>query len=401
MRKNGSVPRGFDFLRVALAILVVVYHAANVTRGPSVPLGWAWLIGDSIVPCFFVVSGFLIAASAGRRSMPEFLANRFLRIVPAFAVTIAVTALVIGPVFTNLPLGEYFSAPAFREYFLNLVGGLPTGLPGVFQGLPNSGMVNLSLWSIRWEFGCYLLIAAAAAAGALKRPRIMIGLCLAIMLIPSALEVARFGYHLLRPAAELAPVRPNGAYFRHPVEAELGSYDDIVVQVYVFFAGWYFRVVTFFAAGVVAYVLRGRIPYSPKAAFLGLAAVPLISAAIPEGFSVALSNLLLLAPLSYFVLVAGVSDVRPPAPFSSGDYSYGIYLFAFPVQQIVHLSGVDFGYWPLNALASLPIITGLAMLSWHLLERPILSRRTALANRFSLARALPRSVPQDVAPVNA
>lgn len=400
MRKNGSVPRGFDLLRVALAILVVVYHAANVTRGPSVPLGWAWLIGDSIVPCFFVVSGFLIAASAQRRSLPQFLANRFLRIMPAFAVTVAATALIVGPLFTNLPLGGYFSAQGFRDYFLNLVGGLPTGLPGVFETLPNSGMVNLSLWSIRWEFGCYLLIAAAAAAGALKRPRIMIGLCLAIILIPSALEVARLGYHLLRPAAELTPTQPNGAYFRRPVEAELGSYDDILVQVYVFVAGWYFRVVTFFAAGVAAYLLRARIPYSPKAALLGLAAVPLISAAIPEGFSVALSNLLLLAPLSYFVLVAGVSDLRPPVPFASGDYSYGIYLFAFPVQQIVHLSGVDLGYWPLNALASLPIIAGLAMLSWHWLERPILSRRTAIANRFSLARNRVPALPEDAAPVS-
>ena len=124
--------------------------------------------------------------------------------------------------------------------------------------------------------------------------------------------------------------------------------------------GWHFRVVPFFAAGALAYRLRERIPYSPAGAWCAAGLVIALSAALPREWSNPLSYLLLTAPLSYLILTLGVSDLRPPPPFRSGDYSYGIYLYAFPVQQMVVASGVDRGSWVLNVLVSLPIVTILA-----------------------------------------
>ena len=92
------------------------------------------LFHASILPWFFALSGFLITGSAQRLTLKNFLLNRGLRIVPALAVDITVAALTIGPLFTVLPLNEYFSAYEFRAYFANVFGLIHYVLPGVFDG---------------------------------------------------------------------------------------------------------------------------------------------------------------------------------------------------------------------------------------------------------------------------
>jgi peptidoglycan/LPS O-acetylase OafA/YrhL len=112
-----------------------------------------------ILPMFFALSGFLVTGSLFRtRTLTEFIALRLLRLVPALAVEVTLSAVVLGALFTSLPIGQYFSDPAFWKYFLNIAGRIHYSLPGVFQDNPIP-IVNISLWTIPYELEWYLISA--------------------------------------------------------------------------------------------------------------------------------------------------------------------------------------------------------------------------------------------------
>src|SRR3954462_12564650 len=119
-RYRGIGP-GFDFLRVALAMLVVFNHSFLVLMGNFDYLDQhkLWTVFGAVVPMFFALSGFLISGSAQRLRLKDFLLNRSLRILPALAVDIMVSALIIGTAFTTFSLHDYFSGKDFHHYFAN------------------------------------------------------------------------------------------------------------------------------------------------------------------------------------------------------------------------------------------------------------------------------------------
>ena len=116
-----------DALRALAAINLVLFHYTLVYQnrfGYTSPLGFVWPFGAYGVEMFFILSGFLVAGSGQRLSLGDFIANRSLRIVPALAVDIVLCALILGPIFTVLPLGEYFTHQTFFDYFWNIVGAI-------------------------------------------------------------------------------------------------------------------------------------------------------------------------------------------------------------------------------------------------------------------------------------
>src|SRR5271168_2704028 len=118
-----------------------------------------------IVPAFFALSGFLVTGSALRvRATSTFLMFRVLRILPALLVEVTLSALVLGPIFTTLPLRHYFSDPQFFRYFGNIVGWITFYLPGVFHDniYPT---VNGNLWTLPAELDCYLITGALLLTG--------------------------------------------------------------------------------------------------------------------------------------------------------------------------------------------------------------------------------------------
>jgi peptidoglycan/LPS O-acetylase OafA/YrhL len=115
-------PTGFDYLRIILALGVIVAHAFPLSYGiqyayqlERTPLGGfqAW-----IVPMFFALSGFLVAGSLERNPIGVFVGLRVIRIAPALAVEVTLSALLLGPLLTTVPLAHYFADPKFRSYFL-------------------------------------------------------------------------------------------------------------------------------------------------------------------------------------------------------------------------------------------------------------------------------------------
>lgn len=70
----------------------------------------------------------------------------------------------------------------------------------------------------------------------------------------------------------------------------------------------------------------------------------------------------------------------------TGDISYGIYIFAFPIQQAVYATTSSFlGFWPMMAL-SFALTTLFGAISWRLLEKPALELKWRLDD---LARSHP------------
>jgi peptidoglycan/LPS O-acetylase OafA/YrhL len=121
-----------------------------------------------ILPMFFALSGFLIAGSAQRLKLKEFLLNRSMRIVPALAVDIFIAALVIGPSLTTNTLHSYVTDKKFAHYFLNIIGFIHYQLAGVFLSNPFPEAVNGSLWTVPFEIGCYVIMAGLIISGFVK-----------------------------------------------------------------------------------------------------------------------------------------------------------------------------------------------------------------------------------------
>ncbi|MDB5446055.1 MAG: acyltransferase [Phenylobacterium sp.] len=351
-RANGGA-RGFDVIRLFLTILIIAYHSRwIVSREVGVNLAReSWFQAASVVPVFFALSGFLVAGSAQRLPLRHFLINRALRIGPALAVEVVGSAFILGAIFTTLPLASYFAQPHLWRYLLNIVGFISFSLPGVFEDLPMSGMVNISLWTIPWELVCYGLICLFILSGLARRPG------------PVALGFVAYG--LAGLAVEV-------------LQLAVGQDALSGVLQHVFFgAGPKF--ILFFGAGFCAYQVRYKIPYRLEIFAAAAVVCILVATFAPTrwGFSPIVS-LLTVLPLSYMVLFGGVSDLPSLPILHRGDYSYGMFLYAFPIQQAVMAAvpGLDA---PVLTLIALPLVAAFAALSWHFVEKPILKMR----RRFS------------------
>lgn len=332
--KANRHPGGFDCVRLGLAFCVLCIHSVTLHRGDFPPLLAAMF--RLVLPMFFAVSGFLVAGSLKRaRSLREFAILRALRIFPALSAVVVISALLLGPLLTRLAIGEYFARPAFATYFWNALGIAHYYLPGVFAANPEPGIVNGSLWTIGLEFLCYLGLVVAGAAGLTGRP-----------LLFAALAVAA------------SAVIPAGVVI---------SGDDLLFGVV---QG---RVLIFcFLAGAVLQSAARHIPLGGAIAAgcalvsLGLFSDPVLAYLGPF-------------PLAYFAIWLGTRAVPPLPLVSRGDYSYGLYLCAYPVQQTCLLYVPLAHHWWADLAIALPFAFGYAAFSWHLIEKPVLGRKHALA----------------------
>ena len=309
----------------------------------------------ALVPIFFALSGFLVTGSALRLTIGKFVLSRVLRIVPALAVDTLVMVLLIGPLVTTLPLGTYFTDPGTAKYLLNIVGEIHFTLPGVFTGNPLKGVVNGSLWTIPPELGCYPAMSALILFGWVRSWRIVaLGAAAVFALVVLASSV---GDLLSAVPADLTVPLQHG--LERPG----------------------IKLVGFFLLGSLAFLLRGRIPYSPRLAGLSLLLFP-IGAAFGSAAWIGepLWVLGTALPLTYLMAFLGLTKLPKLPFFDRGDYSYGIYLYGFPIQQLMMHLFAPASPFALFALTLLPV-TALAIFSWHVVEKPTLRLRKA----FSMA----------------
>lgn len=348
---NRGIGPGFDFMRLFLAFAVIGWHSIPITQGNSDALRsepW-WILVYTLVPVFFALSGFLVTGSAMRLSAGPFVASRALRIVPALFVDTAISVLLFGALLTSLPLSEYFTHPDTLKYWLNVVGEIHYDLPGVFLDNPGRA-VNGSLWTIKPELGCYLIMFILIATGLVRRWPIVL--------------IALVGLWAASMVAQSIPGDFPGRF-------------DL--------AGDVSKLVIFFLAGSLVFHLRDHIPLSPWIAGLAVLFMMACAAVGPRDLWNDRLFMIVSCPLLTYLLVWLGMQRLPKLPlYSRGDYSYGIYLYGFPIQQvIVSLTG---NHDPLaNFALTIVPATVMAMLSWHVVEKPTLKLRKLIKGRPPIA----------------
>ena len=339
----------FDALRFLLATLVLFFHCFALLRGSdthqlSVLERLASFGGAIAVPFFFVISGYLVTQSWCRTPAPGvFLQKRLLRIYPGFLLAATLGAFVVGPLGTE-NLAAYWHGFHWLK-FLCYLPLLPADVVGpqmslVFPNLPYAGLIDGSFWTLRYEFECYLLVLGLGLLGLYRRPGVVAILLGALLLV--TLE------NILSRSVWIP-------YHEYPLVGNP--------------ARW-LRLVLFFLSGMAFFLFRDHLPFSPL--FLGISLVLLASAFIFDRW---------LDPVlaffgTYALLYAAVSPAWKWNHFARyGDFSYGVYLYGFPVQQVLSF------YWlpkltPLSLFcAAFPITLALALASWHLVEAPALRRK--------------------------
>jgi peptidoglycan/LPS O-acetylase OafA/YrhL len=329
----GSAANGFDHLRLIAAALVVVHHVRVLNGAAPWMIGWGPDplgpdLGTLGVGIFFVISGYLVTASLRRTpGVGAFLAKRVLRIAPGLLAALLLTAFVLGPLVSGLPVADYFGGAAPLLYVLNNLSlyAVTYELPGVFSDAPYPDVVNGSLWSLRLEFTAYLGLAALGALRLVRAP-VLAGLAL---LAGGAFMVVHFtGLDARGDLARLASL------------ATLN--------------GW------LFLCGAALEAFRAKPP--AWTATIGLALLP-----TPAWF--------LGLPLA--VVALG----RMTAPRLPADLSYGLYIYSFPLQQVLAEHG------RLNVLTSLALTLPFAAVSWFLVEKPTLRLKARLPGALSPAPA--------------
>jgi len=330
----------FDFLRLTLAVLVIFSHSFPLGAGSEIhePLRvlthGQMTLGAFAVDLFFVMSGFLIAGSAERsRTLGSFLRKRVSRIYPGFVVSALLMALVVLP----LASGTFAEAswPArLVNFVLQTLRLQEFHVSGAFVHNPYPGVLNGSVWSIQYEFWCYLGVAMMAAVGLLRRR----GWVLACFVASVAISVA---------------FQAQGWIFGGKLAGRiLGS-----PQLWA-------RLLPFYLAGVVFYLFRDRIKLHVWGASLALAAL-LVASWVHVGWTAVFP--FAGAYLVFYVAFARWIPLQRVGRF--GDFSYGTYLYAFPIEQLLVMAfGHAVAPWLLFALAT-PLTLLAAVVSWYAVER--------------------------------
>lgn len=315
----------FHLMRLLAALLVIYGHCYPISGNPGPDLVNRILgirfAGSLATDTFFVISGFLITASVEKSTLYHYLWARFLRIFPALFVCVSLMAFVMGPLLTIDP-GYWHSHKVWTFWYKTAtLTGNPGVLPGVFTDAPRPS-VNGSLWTLLVEVRLYLLVALLAVLRFVKGNRLS-------WLILAAFAVGFFYIPKFWPFAYLT------------------ANDRWLMPIALFLMG--------------SFIWRNR--YSVPLSF-SLLALFLFLGALFHGtdkFEIAY-----FVGLGYSVFFLAYVPILPVIRYR--DLSYGVYLYGWPIQQLVeHFRPNSTAMF--NMIWSMLIALAMAFLSWELLEK--------------------------------
>jgi len=332
-----------DFLRFWAATLVLVSHSYPLFGKQPEPI--AKFLGVSTggglaVAAFFVISGFLVTKSYLSRGNPiEFITNRCLRLFPALLVVVFLSVVFLGPAYSSLGFVEYFTDSSTSNYIRTSWLKIQYRLPGVFEMNPRHA-VNGSLWTLPVEVLMYFGVLLLGLLGMLKR--------FEVLLIVACLLVLHFflmDYYNLSKIVWLGIIPLSNA-------VKLG---------------------VFFFSGGLYYLFKDKIPMTVFGVLVAILAILFLG-------KTEYGQLVYLLAFPYFVLGLGYMKAPLLPKFGRyGDFSYGIYLFAFPIQQAIYASfGNILGFYELMLLSFLLTLFA-SVISWHVVEKPALAYKKAVA----------------------
>jgi len=335
----------FNLIRFLAASLVIYSHSFAIAlgSGDTEPLKTlvGFTFGTFAVDVFFVSSGFLITSSyLARNNLVAFAWARALRIYPALIVAMLICVFGVGLAFTELESLAYLTDKHTYWYLLRnitLITGVEHHLPGVFEQQPFPKAVNGSIWTLPYEIKMYILVAVA-------------------LLVTSALNSRVKWLTFKSSLLVLAVLSTALTFYDHFVG--IGAAKNNFVHLFAMFF-----------IGASYFVWKDKVMLSSKLA--GIASIVLaVSAFNKELFIVSY-----FITVPYLVLFLAYVPKGAILKFNNfGDYSYGIYIYAFPVQQMLVYFFPEIGV-PIMTIATFLVVLGLASLSWHLVEKPTLKMK--------------------------
>jgi peptidoglycan/LPS O-acetylase OafA/YrhL len=328
----------FNLLRFIAATCVLVSHAFALSAGTALaePLRDTlhMTIAQIAVDIFFVTSGFLVGKSlAVGGNLRSFVRARCLRIYPALWTSLVLTVVVAGVFFTNRPFAEFFTNTSTYTFLARnsvLVTGIQHTLPGVFEAAPFKSLVNASLWTLPYELAMYF------------------GLALVWWMIG---RLSGRTAHYFKWCIGAIAIVALSTY----VVTVIGKPINLI------------RLTAFFFSGAAMYLYRERIPLSGVFVAVVLAALWLSLA------SVEFFTRLYIVTIPYLAIYLALVPGGVVRRFNKmGDYSYGIYIYAWPVQQALATvyEGISAGSM---VVGSFIVTFLLAAVSWHLIEKKALA----------------------------
>jgi peptidoglycan/LPS O-acetylase OafA/YrhL len=337
LNQDGRQHNNFDLLRLILAVLVILSHSFLLLEGDTAnePLFFAFrrlTFGDLAVNGFFLLSGYLIVQSWKADPRPAaFLKKRVLRIYPAFVVAALISALLVGPL--GADTAQYFSELQTTKLLKSIVLLKVPEVPPTFVPDPLP-IVNGSMWTIFFEFVCYMAVLLLGVLGVLR---------------------SRLGWLAITGAIFAMGAAQNW----------VGIFDEGNFYLPII------RLSSFFFAGGCFFLYREKIALNPKTALACLVLLPLGIA--HDGTA----ELLLALTGGYLLFYIGFLQSPPALAWlrTCPDVSYGVYLYGWPVQKLLvwyvpHLS--PWTLFPIAVAASL----GLGLVSWYAIEKPFLRMKS-------------------------
>jgi len=292
------------------SLFVLIGHASNLLLNQPIPYDpFLYLFNIPIhtfgVLIFFSMSGFLVTKSWDTsKSFIDFCSARLLRIFPALICLIFLTVVILGVSITILPIQQYIFSPETIRYLINIsLYRQQDNLPGVFDFTPLGGNhVNGSLWTLPYEFTCYLVIAGIGMLPSTMKKHSTIFLSISLMLL----------YFSTIPHDELLLTIPI-----------------LLLNAYKFH-----HLLLYFLIGSIFYHLRNYIPLTKYGLLLCLTSIFLIK--IKLSSSIQIQALIYPITINYFIFSLAFAKKIPLDWYDKlGDLSYGIYLYAFPIQQTI------------------------------------------------------------------
>jgi peptidoglycan/LPS O-acetylase OafA/YrhL len=355
----------FDFLRFFLAVIVIYSHCFMIYYGDNEGTEPAILfthnqadLGDIAVCFFFIISGFLVVKSfENSGTISEYLVKRILRICPGFFVAFIISVFVfgaLGALFSSHIIDHlkyYFQSFNIKRLTLQFFTlEVPNG-PKTFSGAPLPNLINQSFWTIQMEFTCYLIVPLLALSGMLKRK----WLALSFFLV--------FYNLLVLQMVNVIPstfVKQRNWVFLYPSEIP--------------------RLFAFFFAGACFYLFRDHIKFSKLLILLSIV-VTVFACLWLQGFYIVFpfTGTYLIFCFAYNPRIRFYDFAK------RGDLSYGLYLYGWPVGQLVMYF---FGkHIDANRLffISFPIVFLSAYLSWHIVEDPFLKMKRFIKEGFHIS----------------
>jgi peptidoglycan/LPS O-acetylase OafA/YrhL len=319
----------FDLVRLIAAIAVVFGHSFALARNQSgytepflqyLKFTYSGTIGVGI---FFLISGIFVTQSlAADGAVSKFILKRFLRIWPGLIVCLVVTTL-ISALVSGVPMADFLSSPDTYSFILNNARlNLVWKLPGVFEDSRYG--INGSLWTLPLEAKMYSIVLIFGIFGIISRSPLLLLAATILSLGFIVLPV------LFQPFIDLNAL-------------------NIIASL-------------FFFAGMGIFALRTKVRVTAAhLVCVGILSILAIGIAQQVFFYIFVGLL---------TLWLGCSEIiASRLPKLPGDYSYGTYIYAFPIQQSVASLWPSFGGYQVFLVSTL-LVLPFAIASWHLVELP-------------------------------